>query len=43
MLYGSRSSDVVKYEKELEQFYEKEKILNEFWDGENVCIPLARL
>lgn len=42
-LYGSRSSDVVKYEKELEQFYEKEKILNEFWDGENVCTPLGKV
>ena len=41
-LYGSKSSSVRKYAPSLEQFYEKDKILDLYWDGKNVYTPFGK-
>jgi hypothetical protein len=41
-LYGSRSTKTLAYSKRLESYYEKDKVLNKFWDGSTVTTPYGK-
>ena len=41
-LYGSRAAEIKKNAKSLEKFYDKKKIMTDFWDGQTVVTPLGK-
>ena len=41
-LYGSRSATSSSEGKTLKKFYDKQKVLERHWDGENVCTPFQK-
>ena len=41
-LYGSRDPKVIKYNKMLEQFYDKESLLDNYWDRKTVITEFGR-
>ena len=42
-LYGSRSAETRKFGGILEKFYQKEKILDQYWDGKKVHTPFRKV
>ena len=41
-LYGSRSSKTLEYSKQLESYYRKDTLLDQFWDGSTVLTPFGK-
>ena len=42
-LYGSRDPKIIKYSKMLEQFYDKESLLDNYWDRKTIITEFGRI
>ena len=42
-LYGSTSKETQRYGKKLEEFYDKDAVLDQYWDGKNIHTPYRKV